>query len=282
MLPFFVGGGMQKIAVCILLYSLFFSTLKSVDLHLAGSACQNATNDLVLLSSNPSIVYYNPALVVNGIECTVSRLYNIEDLILYHVTIGKIIKASSLSIAAQTISDSLYTERQAILSYSCELDKVLRLGFGIRGLSTSVSRYNSNHSLILDGGVLMQKRPFLLSVSYQNLNHAKLDNDDLPSIMYMELAYKLNKRTCISAGIEKQKDFTASEKLGISAELHPFLSFMSGYQINPDQFSCGVVLHTMSFDVAYSVKKHYELNLTHYLSVIYKWKSVNKENKFND
>ncbi|MDY6915304.1 MAG: hypothetical protein SVM86_03175 [Candidatus Cloacimonadota bacterium] len=253
---------MKKIIAVLLCQ--FFSILTAIGLNLPNSAIQNATNNLTLLHREPANFMQNPASYSEGVQTSVSFLYNISEIPYYSLNLNK----KNFAFALINLGSSPYQENRAAAGYSYAYGN-LRTGVNLKILYVRIDNYNTISTFLVDTAIAWEIENFVTSIALQNVNQARYKGKKLPVTLIWESSWQVTSQGILSVGIEKQRDFEFSSRLGVSYKALNSLKLISSYQYEPNRIGAGVVFTKKKWKISYSVRTHQYLDLTHFISLSY-------------
>jgi len=240
----------------------------SVDLTLNTSALLNGSSGLILLTETTSGTGFNPAYLKPGLETGVTHLFGFQDLPLYtfHAAIQK--QHWGLYLGGSHLAHSLYRETTISISVSYH-QKMISIGSSYRLMHNTVRGYHNSLSGLIDAGIIFSYDSLKSGFAIRNLSRTRFEGQLLPVLIIWETNYIFSEQSSLSFGIEKERDYDFSLKIGGFYRLHPYIALISSYQYDPDRVGAGMILLPEPLRITYSIQTHEVLNPTHFLSVSY-------------
>ena len=262
------GGGRSMRKLLLFLLLILGCRLFPVGILLQPSAYHHALSGLSLLNSHPANSFFHPSLAQSGIESSVSRILNLEQLPLYNTHFAFRTPKYGFFLGSSYLNNNLYTESDTGFGINYTY-KFISVGASIHLIHTNIKNFNSHSAYPICLGIAWQQTNITTAFSLRNAFQAKFAGELLPMIFLWETAGKLSDKTTISFGLEKENDFDFSFKMGSSYKLLPTFSLLCSYQYNPHRMGVGVVFSIRNFNICYGVRTHPHLNLSHYITLHY-------------
>lgn len=240
-----------------------------LNLILPPSANHNAASEINLLTKQPANSYLNPSLGINGIETSISYLYQTKDLAFYNLHLNKSWNYLRFYCGNQFLGNSLYKENITNLSIGYDLFEKLSIGLGIRNVFNKIKNYSESNSLLLDFGMNWSSFPIKTAFSFRNITNSKIDEIDLGMHYIWETSYKINENGILALQIEKESNEDFIYKIGSSYRLFQKFLILSSYQYRPARIGIGTEITLSKAKFSYSVRTHRFLDLTHFIGVGY-------------
>lgn len=240
----------------------------ALDLNLDKSAIHNATSGTALIYDSPSAASINPALCNPGIETAATYILGLKELPYYNLHSAYQIRSFGLYLGDYYIDHEFYKENNLNLTFNYHLSN-LSCGLAIRYLSNKVENYHNDSSLLFDAGLVWKIDDVSSSITVRNITQSRFIEEKLPTVYLFESCYQVTDKSRIAAGLEKEDGFDFCFKLAARYDIIKLMSILSSYQFNPDRIGVGMVFNVSKVKIAYSVRTHQYLDLTHYISIGY-------------
>lgn len=230
-------------------------------------------------------LHYNPAgagqLQGRKVALSSCRLFGLADLSLHNLCLLQPTRWGVLGLEIQRFGGILYSETALSLSYARPLRENLLLGSSLRGLQLAISGYGSDHTLVLDLGLLATVAPRVSwGVSMHNLNNGRLGRwrQEMPQVLSMGFAYCPNSRLLLSVdlrqdiancSVDKLTDggYPVELRLGQESHIWAPLTARLGLGTGPTRFSAGVGVRAGPFQLHYAYRSHQLLGGSHHVSL---------------
>ncbi len=151
---------------------------------------------------------------------------------------------------------SLYQENKIGLSYGQTLSKNLSMGVQLNYFNTQIGEGIGSRSGVSGNFGLQAQINSQLKVGAAviNANRAKLANDQderLPTLIKIGLAYRYSKKVIFFSEIEKDIDFKPVGRFGLEYMANDFIYLRGGYSSNPSltSFGFGAKLKQFQIDI---------------------------------
>lgn len=167
-----------------------------------------------------------------------------------------------------------FNQQQIGLAYGRRLLDQLSIGARFLYLNTRIPDYGQRGHLTFELGVMAELLPEL-QIGAQIHNPLQLqvvENETLPTIFTLGVAWRASEKVLISGEMEKDIDFPARAKLGVDYRIVEELALRVGVGSNPSliSFGAGYLLENgLAFDLA--VHYHQFLGFTPGVDIIYQW-----------
>lgn len=253
----------------LLFFSLFIGlNLFAIDLNLENSAVTNASSGINLLYLTPSSAYYNPAFFCKGVETSYTSLFSLTELSYYNLHSGIKLKHFSISSGISYLDNPQYVEGAYYVGFSASY---LSVNFGIstKMLFNKIGDDDYKMAYLLDFGFHKEFNQLSLAMSCKNITGSHFDSEKLPIYMLSEASYQLSENAIFALGIEKQTQQDFVFRFSLSYKVIENFHLFSGYQFEPQRIGIGFLTKIKKINFSYSVRTHYYLSLTHYLSLGY-------------
>ena len=242
--------------------------LTAVDLAINTSAVQNATAGMILLANSPSGTGLNPAYFHPGVESGISYLFGIRELPYYTFHLAASRNKWGFYLGATHLAHPQYKESSFNLSLNYR-SSFFATGSSLRMVHNRISEYYVSSAYLADVGFLFSKEDFSSAFAVRNISQTRFQGDILPVVLLWEMNYQLTPHSSLSLGVEKEKDYDFTYKIGAYYRLHPYLALLCSYQYEPDRIGAGVILLPSPIRASYSIQTHRYLDITHFLSLTY-------------
>lgn len=135
-----------------------------------------------------------------------------------------------------------FNQQQIGLAYGRKLLDQLSIGARFLYMGTRIPEYGQRSQLTFEIGVMAQLLPELqIGAHIHNpLAIEVVENEILPTIFSLGLAYRPSEKLLITGEAEKDIDFPVRAKFGLDYQLIEALSLRAGVASNPSQISFGV------------------------------------------
>ncbi len=247
----------------------FICRLNGVVASLPASAVHNASTGLLFIADNPADAFVNPALIVDGAELGVTRIFNISDLPLYSAHYGYRSKFIGLYLGTVHLDHHLYSESVINLS-TAYLVQHFSIGGSFRTVTNKAKGYRRNTSLLTDFGFVWLGERLSSGFSVKNITNTKSKEQAYPILFQIETGYKIGEDGSLSIGVEKERGYEFTLKTASSYRVHDGLKLIAGYQHRPARIGTGFVLSVNTFSVNYGMLSHENLAATHFFSIGYR------------
>jgi len=254
--------------ILLLVFIILVVKLSAVGLTLNTSATQNAANGLIFLAQSPSGTSLNPAYQYQGVESGVTYLFNFHDLPYYTLHLSSIRNAWGFYLGGCHLAHPLYKETNINLSLNYRRN-FFAVGTSLRFMHNRVSDYHNAHAFIADAGFIVYYDNIITGFSIKNLTQTRFQGYKLPVVLIWEMSYSLSDNSSLSLGLEKERNYDFSFKIGTYYRLHSYIALLSSYQYEPDRIGAGVKLLPSPLRISYSILTHRYLSPTHYFSLTY-------------
>lgn len=183
-------------------------------------------------------------------------------------------KSGTVGLVLQYFGFETYNEQKIGLAYARKLFDQVALGVQFNYLNTRITEYGTKGVISAEVGLqanITQQLRLGVHVS-SPFSVAITDEDIVPTILKLGLAYEWSKKVMVAAEVEKDMDYPPILKLGINYKIVDKLSLRAGVGSNPvrNSFGIGIHLKNLTIDVASSF--HQILGFTPSVSVIYELK----------
>lgn len=259
----------MKYILCFLVV-LLGSKLFTIDLNLANSAVQNATNGLNLVCLSPAAASENPAINTKGFETSATYLFGIKELPYYNLHLNWHWKNYQFHLGHSYLGHDYYKENCSSLALARKIEN-FTFAFALRHLNYNVENYGNDETLIFDGAISWENDNIHTAFALKNFSNATISNEPTPKYYLWELAYHVGKASCIGLGLEKENDQDFSFKLAARQDIFQKLTLLSSYQFDPDRMGFGVIFQIFKIKISYSARTHQYLDLSHYISIGYEF-----------
>jgi hypothetical protein len=239
-----------------------------------GAALDNGAESALL---NPAVCAFSRR---GDVFCAYSRLFGVSGLNSF--SLGSVIPVRehcvSAGLYAQTF-ENIYTEGEAVVSYSYVLKEKLSLGAGINGLALHFNdKENVYGSAVVPSASLFSGFRFsqniMLGCTWYHVVSPEVGGygDQIPSTASCGLAYKYGELYRGSFDLTKEMDFPVSLKMGQEISLWKHLCMRAGLCTKPLRLSMGLGLNWKRYSFDYSYTSHAYLGGTHYIALAYEFK----------
>lgn len=184
--------------------------------------------------------------------------------------------------------DNLYNENRVSLGYSHKLYGV-SLGIQANYFAVSIEGLGTKQMLILEfGGLVQLSEKLFMGMHIYNFNQAKLNgfqDERIPTTMRAGFSYRPVDKLMVNIETEKNIDFPATFRVGVSYELFAEKVFVrTGISTQPFVNYYGLSLKHKNFHFDYALSTHNRLGTSHQLSLSYhlKAKKQKKEAKLSN
>lgn len=170
-----------------------------------------------------------------------------------------------------------YNEKKAGLAYAKSFGEIISFAIQLDYLNIYISNgYGSHNSFVAEAGLQAKILPeLILSAHIYNPSRAtlsKYDNETIPSILRVGLAYNFSDRVICS--IETEKDVTQQANLKAGIEYHAAKPFYirTGISTNPvtDAFGFGLIMQGFQMDISETI--YQQLGSSPTITLTYKFK----------
>ncbi len=170
-----------------------------------------------------------------------------------------------------------FNQQKIGLAYARKLFDNLSIGAQLLMLNTSIPEYGSKTNLTFELGMISQLLPELrLGVHAYSPARVRLSEEEiLPTVFKIGLAYLPSNRVVCTAEVEKDIDFPVRTKFGVEYQLIEQLHLRVGLATRPINYSFGigyVFSNGLSLDVA--AVHHQYLGFTPAVSISYQRKKL--------
>ena len=210
----------------------------------------------------------NQAVCASGLETSVTYLFSLEELPKYDLHIVFLFGNCYFHIGDSYLDHGLYSENNAIFGLNYSSNSVTA-GLSVRMLSSKVEGYQDATTMVLDGGLKWEHDQISSALALRNVTQSEYEGLTLPIIYLWESCYSISSSSKISLGLEKEDDFDFSLKFAGRYDILQTLTLISSYQFEPNRIGVGALFNLRKFQVAYSVRSHQYIGLTHYMSLYY-------------
>lgn len=232
------------------------------------SGYHHALSGLSLINRHPSNSVLHCSLNSPGLESSITRIFNLEQLPYYNFHVNLNYKHLGFSSGISYLDNDLYQESQSRFAFCYNFEN-LSFGTGINYIKTKTTNYANHSSLPMQFSFAWQEDIFSTAISLHNPFSAQLASINLPRIILWETCLSVSDKSKLSVGFEKEKDFDFSLKLGSDYSLYKNFILLCSYQYQPNRIGTGVIFHLNKMEICYAVRTHDHLDLTHYISLSY-------------
>jgi hypothetical protein len=225
-----------------------------------------STGGLTTLTDDPANTLANPVAGDGGISTSTSIINGMKQLSQFELASVVSYQGNSMYAAWQALNNDDYT-RQDIrfgIRYSY---KFFRLGVGYKLLYDEIPGYGSDKDDRLDMGLRLKYKQTTLDIGSEN----RLPVEDEPGEDYCDysiiLGQSLEKSLALAMGFNTIHNEDANFKLGCRYQIYKNFQGITSWSSNPGQFGIGVVFSVKSFNLAYSLQTHPELDWTHSVGI---------------
>jgi len=184
-------------------------------------------------------------------------------------------KVGALGVSVTSFGFELYNETKAGLSYGQRFGEKFSFGVQMNYINTKLTQQYGSKSSITGAVGLMAKlsNELTLGVHIYNPTRTKLANDNnerIPTIMKLGLAYNFSKKMLFAMETEKDVDYQAIVKVGIEYHIIDILYLRGGISTGPTLSSFGFGLQLKDFMLGIASNYHQTLGLTPSISIVYR------------
>jgi hypothetical protein len=242
--------------------------LNSIGLLLPVSAQAAATSNFSLIGNSIGAVNINPSITVNGIEFTVNRLYNLDELPRYLFYAGMKWRKFGFALGMADLNNYDYNELTTLLNTSYNLSD-FSAGFNLSYHRIDITNKGNRDALSLDLGLSWSSGIFKSAFSWHNCTESKLAKDNIPVYFIWENAVTLDTKIVMGFKLEKETGFEFHPAIATSFSVYHNFQILTSYSLNPQNIGCGFIVNIKNTSVAYAATYHPELDFTHYLTLSY-------------
>lgn len=266
--------------VCLLSFTFLLSHSQN-DNYSIGSRSAGVANASLSYSDVWSL-WQNQAGIATLKQITLGTFYEDKFLIpdLALEAFGIVIPTKTLGVFGFSYTgygNSLYNEKKAGLAYAKSYGDIISFAIQMDYLYIYIGDgYGSHNSFAAEAGFQAKLLPeLILSAHIYNPSRAKFssyDNETIPTILRVGLAYTFSDRVICS--IETEKDVSKEANFKAGLEYHPVNKFYlrAGISTNPvsDAFGFGLDIKELRLDISETI--YQQLGSSPTISLSYKFK----------
>ena len=205
-----------------------------------------------------------------------SNLFGMKELRHAVVSASLPIKSGVAGFGCRMFGNSLYQEKELVLSYSNNYQNKFYYGASLHNYQLSISNYGSNSSIGFDFGFIAVINSHLRWGFFNyNITRAKIssENGELPQIYSTGISLIPIDNLNVNFDIYKDVLFPVEYRFGFEYIALQRLALRSGFASEPDRFTAGFGLFFKIFSFNYALATHSDLGVTHQFSINFYTKS---------
>jgi opacity protein-like surface antigen len=180
--------------------------------------------------------------------------------------------SGALGVSLKRLGFSQFNQTKVGLAYGMKLAPTLSAGVQLNVHHVYIAgEYGSTSAFTAEGGIIYTPNSNL-NVGLHILNPTRsrlFDDERIPTILNLGLAYKISEMVLIATGVEKNLDADFSFNAGIEFIPIDNLSFRTGMASNPSLLSFGVGYQVASVQIDFAFTRHEILGYTPHFSLSY-------------
>ncbi len=182
------------------------------------------------------------------------------------------VKNGSFGLSIKRLGFSQFNQTKAGLAYGMKLAPTFSAGIQLNAHHVYFAgEYGSTTAFSAEGGIIYSPTSEL-SIGFHILNPTRsrlYDEERIPTLLNLGLAYQLSEMVNVTAGVEKNLDAQFAFKAGIEFIPINNLYFRTGMASNPSllSFGLGYKVSSLQFDFAFT--RHEILGYTPHFSLSY-------------
>ncbi len=182
------------------------------------------------------------------------------------------VNTGTLGLSIKRMGFNQFNQTKAGLAYGMKLLPTLSAGVQLNVHHVYIAgEYGSTSTFTAEGGILYNPSPNLyIGLHILNPTRSRIQEDErIPTILNLGLAYNLGEMVLITTGIEKNLDAKHSFKAGIEFTPIKNLSFRTGLASNPSLicFGVGYQIGPIQMDMAFT--RHEYMGYTPHFTAAY-------------
>ncbi len=201
--------------------------------------------------------------------------FMLKDLSLFAVALAIPTKGrgGTFGVGVTYFGNNLYNERQLNLAYGRQLFKDLNMGIDLDYVGISIADYGTANAFTFGLGVQYTIVPKLVAGAhvYNPLrwHFTDFEEDKLPSVVNVGLAYLPSNKVTISVDAEKNMDKSLLLKAGVEYNIVEKLSLRAGITTEPVAASFGIGLNLGNLRIDLANSFHPVLGYSPHFGLIY-------------
>jgi len=226
------------------------------------------------IMAGPEVLFFNPAgLSLNStfsIATFYSRPFGLKELDISALSFSYKMRHGIIAVAARLFGRNPYQERTLYTSFAVPVTPDLYLGATLKVLNVHIHNYGSASTTGIDLGFMARlSSKICWGVCVKNINRPRIGDygELLPQRFSTGVSVYPFEQMLISCDLVKDVRFPAEMRIGTNCNVTDILSVQMGIRNNPSRVSFGFRLNLSCAIFDYAVSKHYDLGLTHSVSL---------------
>ncbi len=202
----------------------------------------------------------------------VQQLYGLADLRTVGIGIAHPTSSGTFGLVLNYLGTDQFQEQKAGIAYSRKLMDRFSIGAQFFAQNTRIDEYGNTAVFSFEFGLLAELLPDLyLGVHTQNpVRVSVLEDEDLPIIYSLGIAYILSKKAFINLELEKDIEYPVRFKAGISYHIIEQLALRTGVATQPANLYLGIgYLLNQQLSIDLAMAQHPQLGISPSLGINY-------------
>jgi hypothetical protein len=221
---------------------------------------------LTTLTDDASASAINPAAGESGISSSTSFLHGMIALNQYELSSILNYRNSSFIAAWQALDNDDYTRQDFRLGARYDLLPV-RFGMGLKLFYDDIPGYCSERDYRLYEGVRARFKKTVADLAFEHKIPPFGGGDKDAGNLSLSIGQKLDSDSEVSFGLDAARNLPVSYKLGCRFLVFRDFSALASWSSQPGRFAFGTIFSLRSFNLAYALQTHPELDWTHSIGI---------------
>jgi hypothetical protein len=233
----------------------------------------------VALPLGPESVFCNSAACVSpqrrSLLVYYARPYGLRELGMAAFSYLHGVEAVTAAVAASLFGGELYRECTLYAAVSGNIAPSIQVGFTAKLYHVAITNYGASVSMGVDCGFYIRLSPTVRwGMCATNVNRPRMGacREALPQQLSAGFSVRPLEKLQLSADLVKDLRYPTEFRFGAGLALAGFLTVQFGLRTAPARNSLGVSLYFKNARVDYGLCAHFDLGLTHVLSLSYSLK----------
>lgn len=276
---------LKLMMILLIVNSLHVSLVSQIGYQIVSGAMSLGIGGASVSVQGADAIFHNPAGLVGTTRSTVllaSEIkFGLKDLKPIGIAFVLPTQSGVLGFSFQNYSFDAYRESKLGVAYARRLSSKFNLGIQLDYLRLKIDEYGSTGLLTFEIGCnTLILNDLVLSAYLFNPVAVRLNEvERTPSVFRLGLGYHLNSKVLLSLETEKDIEYPASFKFGLTYKALETLTLRCGFRTAPSMFSFGfgyAISKYLTVDLA--LASHANLGMTPALSLSYGLGKEKKEN----
>ncbi len=222
----------------------------------------------------PEALVLNPAGIAGAVglatTAAYSRPFGLKELDASSISIQYPLRLGGVGLAARQFGRTPYQEQVLCAGAGFIVMSQLYVGVAAHFYHLRIASYGAASTLGLDVGMLMPVSPTInWGVTVRNLNRPRIGecHEQLPQVLATGLSITPVMPLVVTVDLHKDVRYPAELRLGAAYQPLSALVVRCGVQTNPGRFAAGLGLWLGPLRLDYAASYHYDLGLSHAISV---------------